>query len=239
MFSMLTNLPPELARHPLAQTEDRRKQRIGVFALKLRESFKTYLNDTEHWQPSYCTEPIVDTFFDDTTRSEISELQAWYAACSMQEQVHAVSYKITTEDKFIQNMMRPVDALPLRTEDNLEATKGKTAEFFETSVVYAWRKLVPRLSFQTLVTYHGTYSREIPLADMDDSCMLQWCIKNHRPYQIFVSTPNEFLDVTRRMKTSVVTHSSGRTSEVAQGGTTMRDSTTSGLGDQPPRPPRD
>ena len=52
--------------------------------------------------------------------------------------------------------------------------------------------------------------------------ILRWIKNNHRPYQIFVSTPNEFLDATRRVPTSkisMVTHRSGRISEVAQGGT--------------------
>ena len=39
-------------------------------------------------------------------------------------------------------------------------------------------------------------------------------------------------------KTSMVTYWSGRTSDVAQGGLTMRDSATAGLGDQPLAPPR-
>ena len=46
-------------------------------------------------------------------------------------------------------MMRSVDALPARTEANLESTNGRFAEFFKTSVLYARRKLIPRLSFQT------------------------------------------------------------------------------------------
>ena len=58
------------------------------------------------------------------------------------------SYKITTDDKFLLNMMRSVDALPARTEANLESINGRTAEFFKTSVLYARRKLIPRLSFQ-------------------------------------------------------------------------------------------
>ena len=148
--------------------------------------------------------------------------------------------KITTDDELLQKMMRSVDALPARTEANLESINGRSAEFFKASVLYAQRKLIPRLSFQTSVIYQGTCGRKIPLSAMDDSCMILWRIKNKRP-QLFVSSPNEFLDVQRRVpasKISMVTYWSGRTSDAAQGGITMRDSATAGLGDQPPAPPR-
>ena len=137
--------------------------------------------------------------------------------------------------------MRSVDALPARTEANLESIHGRSAEFFKTSVLYARRKLIPRLSFETSVIYRGTYGRKIPLSAMDDSCMILWWVKNKRPYQLFVTSSREFMDVQRRMPTSkiyMVTYWSGRTSDVAQGGITMRDSATAGLGDQPPAPPR-
>ena len=45
--------------------------------------------------------------------------------CAGQEQIYSVSYKITTDDKFLQNMMLSVDALPARTEPNLESIKGQ------------------------------------------------------------------------------------------------------------------
>ena len=131
--------------------------------------------------------------------------------------------------------------LPARTEANLEAVNGRSAEFFKTSVLYARRKLIPRLSFETSVIYRGTYGRKIPLSAMDDSCMILWWVKNKRPYQLFVTSSRDFMDVQRRMpasKISMVTFWSGRTSDVAQGGMTMRDSATAGLGDQPPAPPR-
>ena len=137
--------------------------------------------------------------------------------------------------------MRSVDALPARTEANLESIHGRSAEFFKTSVLYARRKLIPRLSFETSVIYRGTYGRKIPLSAMDDSCMILWWVKNKRPYQFFVTSSREFMDVQRRMpasKISMVTYWSGRTSDVAQGGIIMRDSATAGLGDQPPAPPR-
>ena len=138
-------------------------------------------------------------------------------------------------------MMRSVDALPARTEANLESVNGRSAEFFKTSVLYARRKLIPRLSFETSVIYRGTYGSKIPLSAMDDSCMILWWVKNKRPYQLFVTSSRDFMDVQRRMpasKISMVTFWSGRTSDVAQGGITMRDSATAGLGDQPPAPPQ-
>ena len=58
----------------------------------------------------------------------------------MQEQTYSISYKITTDDKFLQNTMRSVDALPARTEANLESINDRSAEFFKTSVLYARRK---------------------------------------------------------------------------------------------------
>ena len=82
-------------------------------------------------------------------------------------------------------MMRSVDALPARTEANLESVKGRSAEFFKTSVLYARRKMIPRLSFETSVIYRGTYGRKIPLSAMDDSCMILWWVKNKRPLPAF------------------------------------------------------
>ena len=98
------------------------------------------------------------------------------------------------------------DALSARTEANLESRNGRSAEFFKMSVLYARRSL-----------------------------FLAFRFKNKRPYKLFVSTTREFLDVQRRMpasKLSMVTYWSGRTSDVAKGGLTMRDSATAGLGDQ-------
>ena len=56
-------------------------------------------------------------------------------------------------------------------------------------------------------------------------------VENRRSYQLFVSSPNESLDVQRRMpasKISMVTYWSSSTSDVAQGGLTMRDSANPG-----------
>ena len=91
------------------------------------------------------------------------------------------------------------------------------------------------------VCYVREKSEKGPLSAMDDSCMILWWVKNKRPYQLFVTSSRDFMDVQRRMpasKISMVTFWSGRTSDVAQGGITMRDSATAGLGDQPPAPPR-
>ena len=235
--SMMTNMPRSYATYPLSQTSDRSKNRLAVFAVKLRESMKAYLSDRNDWPTSYYSELLLDTLLEDFTSAEIKDLDVWYGKHEMQEEVYTVSYKITTDDKFLQNMMRSVDALPARTEANLESVNGRSAEFFKTTR----RKLIPRLSFETSVIYRGTYGRKIPLSAMDDSCMILWWVKNKRPYQLFVTSSRDFMDVQRRMpasKISMVTFWSGRTSEVAQGGITMRDSATAGLGDQPPAPPR-
>ena len=42
----------------------------------------------------------------DMTAQPIKDLDAWYGKHEMQEQIFTVSYKITTDDKFLQNMMR-------------------------------------------------------------------------------------------------------------------------------------
>ena len=206
-----------------------------------KKNMKQVLHDISKELTSYYSELLLDTLFEDLTPAEIKDLDVWYGKHEMQEQVYTVSYKITTDDKFLQNMMRSVDALPARTEANLESVNGRSAEFFKTSVLYARRKLIARLSFETSVIYRGTYGRKIPLGAMDDSCMILWWVKNKRPYQLFVTSSRDFMDVQRRMpasKISMVTFWSGRTSDVAQGGITMRDSATAGLGDQPPAPPR-
>ena len=237
---MMTNMPISYATYPLSQTSDRTKNRLAVFAVKLRESFKAFLSDRDDWPTSYFSELLLDTLLEDFTPTEVKDLDVWYGRHEVQEQVYSVSYKIATDDKFLQNMMRSVDALPARTEANLESINGRTAAFFKTSVLYACRKLIPRLSFQTSVVYRGTYGRKIPLSAMGDSCMILWWVKNKRPYQLFVASPREFMDVQRRMpasKMSMVMYWSGRTSDVAQGGLTI-DSATAGLGDQPPAPPR-
>ena len=45
--SMMTNMPQSHATYPLSQTSDRSKNRLAVFAVKLRESLKAYLSDKE------------------------------------------------------------------------------------------------------------------------------------------------------------------------------------------------
>ena len=124
-----------------------------------------------------------------------------------------------------------------------KSINGRTAEFFKTSVLYACRKLIPRLSFQTSVVYRGTYGRKIPLSAMDDSCMILWWVKNKRPYQLFVASPeNSWMcrDACQRRRSPWCswTGQAEHRRSVAQGGLTMRDSATAGLGDQPPAPPR-
>ena len=175
--SMMTNMPLSYATYPLSQTSDRTKNRLAVFAVKLRESFKAYLSDKDDWPTSYYSELLLDTLLEDLTPTEVKDLDVWYGRHEVQEKVYSVCYKITTDDKFLQNMMRSVDALPARTEANLESVNGRSTEFFKTSVLYARRKLIPRLSFQTSVIYRGTYGRKIPLSAMDDSCVILWWVK--------------------------------------------------------------
>ena len=202
--SMMTNMPQSYAAYPLSQTSDRSKNRLAVFAVKLRESMKAFLSDRDDWPTSCYSELFLDTLFEDLTPAEIKDLDVWYDKHEMQEQVYTASYKITTDDKFLQNMMRSVDALPARTEANLESVNGRSAEFFKTSVLYARRKLIPRLPFETSVIYRGTYGRKIPLSAMDDSCMILWWVKNKRPYQLFVTSSRDFTDVQRRMPASKI-----------------------------------
>ena len=123
--SMITNMPRSYATYPLSQTSDRSKNRLAVFAVKLRESMKAYLSDRSDWPTSYYSELLLDTLLEDFTSAEIKDLDVWYGKHEMQEEVHTVSYKITTDDKFLQNMMRSVDALPARTEANLESVNGR------------------------------------------------------------------------------------------------------------------
>ena len=200
--SMLTNTPSSHARYPFSQTSDRAKNRLAVFAVKPRESFKALLADKDNWPTSYYSELLLDTLLEVPSSTVVKDLDVWYGRHEVQEQVYSGSYKITTDDTFLQNMMRSVDALPARTEANLESINGRSAEFFKTSVLCARRKLIPRLSFQTSVIYRGTYGRRIPLSAVDDSCMILWWIKTKRPYQLLVSSPHEFLDVQRRMPAS-------------------------------------
>ena len=116
--------------------------------LKLRESIKRYLHDAENWQPSYYAELMVDTLSLMTgPQSEISELQAWYTTCSIQEQVHA-TYKISTEDK---NMMRSVDAL----QAGAEATQGEnwSRDCHSRHASYTVARMAARSHWQVWTTH--------------------------------------------------------------------------------------
>ena len=121
--STLTNMPASYARYPLSQTSDRAKNRLAVFAVKLRESFTALLSDKDNWPTSYYSELLLDTLLEDLSSTELKDLDVWYGKHEVQEQVYSVSYKITTDDKFLQKMMRSVDALLARTEADLESTK--------------------------------------------------------------------------------------------------------------------
>ena len=65
--SMMTNMPSSYATYALSQTSDRTKNRLAVFAVKIRESFKAYLSDKDDWPTSYYSELLLDTLLEDTT----------------------------------------------------------------------------------------------------------------------------------------------------------------------------
>ena len=126
--------PPLYARYPFSQTSGRAKNRQAIFAVKLRESFKAFLSDKDDWPTSCYSELLLGTLLEDLSSTEVKDLDVWYGKHEVQEQVYSVFYKVTTDDKFPQNVMRSVDALPARTEANLESINGRSAEFFKTSV---------------------------------------------------------------------------------------------------------
>ena len=115
--SMMTNMPHNPMRHvPCRRHQTGPRIALAVFAVKLRESLKAYLSDKDDWPTSYYSElttPIL--LLEDFTPAEMKDLDAWYGKHEVQEQVHSVSYKITTDDKFLQNMMRSVDAYASKT----------------------------------------------------------------------------------------------------------------------------
>ena len=104
--SMLTNMPASYAKCPLSQMSDRTKNRPAVFAVKLRESFKAFLSDKADWPTSYYSELLLDTLLEDLSPTEVKDSDVWYGRHEVQEQVYSISYKITTDEKFLQNMMR-------------------------------------------------------------------------------------------------------------------------------------
>ena len=169
---MMTNVPISYATYPLSQTSDRTKNRLAVFAAKLRESFKAFLADRDDWPTSYYSELLLDTLLEGT---EVNDLDVWYGRHEVQEQVYSVSYKITTDDKFLQNMMRSVDALPARTEANLESINGRTAEFFKTSVLYARRKLIPRRKIVLMIQTSKSIYRAFRGISMEERYLLVTC----------------------------------------------------------------
>ena len=71
---MMTNMPHSYATYPLSQTSDRSKNRLAVFAVKLRESLKSYLSDKDDWPTSYYSELLLDTLLEDFTPAEIKDL---------------------------------------------------------------------------------------------------------------------------------------------------------------------
>ena len=135
-----TNLPSVYAQYPLAQTSDRAKNRLAAFAVKLRESFRACLSGKDEWATSFYSELLLDTLLEDLGATKIKELDTWCVRSAVQEQVYSVSYEITTDDKFLQNMLRSVDALPARAGANLESINDGSAEFFKTRVLYCMQE---------------------------------------------------------------------------------------------------
>ena len=88
--SMLTNLPPAYAQYPLAQTSGRAKNRLAVFAVKLRESFKAYLTGKDEWATSCYSELLLDTLIEDADAAEVKELEGWYVSSKISERLFLV-----------------------------------------------------------------------------------------------------------------------------------------------------
>ena len=135
------------------------------------ESFKACLNGSECWQPYHYNELLVDTLFEDMTASEITELQSWYPTCSIRT-----------------GFTQCLTGSPPRTNFSRTHALRRCA---------ASRYRSQSGSYQRF--YRGVYGKGVPLADMGDSCVILWWIKNHRPYQIFVLTLSELLEVASRM----------------------------------------
>ena len=87
----------------------RTERRSAWQAFAVKQSVKAYLSGRDDWATSYYSELLLDTLFEDTDAAEIKELETWYVNSTVQEQVDSVCHKITTDDKFLQNMMRSVD----------------------------------------------------------------------------------------------------------------------------------
>ena len=71
--SMMTNMPPSYANYPLSQTSDRTKNRLAIFAVKLRESFKAYLLERDDWPTSYYSELLLDALLEDFSPTEVKD----------------------------------------------------------------------------------------------------------------------------------------------------------------------
>ena len=118
----------------------------------ISESFKACLLGKDEWATSYYSELLFDILFSDTDAAEVKEQEGWYTSRAVQEHVYSVSYKATTDDKFLQNMMRSVDASLARREANLESIKGRTAEFSDECALCT-QETYSSHSFQTSVIY--------------------------------------------------------------------------------------
>ena len=74
-----------MSRNTSSMPSDRSKNRLAVFAVKLRESMKAFLSDKDDWPTSYHSELLLDTLFEDLTPAEIKDLDAWYGKHEVQE----------------------------------------------------------------------------------------------------------------------------------------------------------
>ena len=75
--SMMTNMPTPYANYPLSQTSDRAKNRLAVFAVKLRESFKALLSYKDDWPTSYYSELLLDTLLEDLSPTDAPKSRTW------------------------------------------------------------------------------------------------------------------------------------------------------------------
>ena len=147
-------IPPVLTKN--AKTKLKELKNVEEHVFHPGGNSHHYCNMLTNLPSVYAQYPLAQTSDRTKNRLAISAVKLRESIKSaIQEQVYSVSYKITTDDKFLQSLTRSIDALPARTEANLEAIKGRAAEVFKTSVLYARWKLIPRLLLQTSVIYRA------------------------------------------------------------------------------------
>ena len=76
-----------------------------------KDDVADYVADFKVFMTRVRNELLLDTLLEeDFTPTEVKDLDVWYGRHELQEQVYSVSYKLTTDDKFLHNTMRSVDA---------------------------------------------------------------------------------------------------------------------------------